>query len=1017
MATRIDKTPGLSQTPQDAIIRSLRSKAGKREQRTDFIGLKRSNSLSDVSDPRKALNNTLVKLNEGDVEEQEFYNSQYDSSDWAVTKDFALEGITKDALLPLLGVSAQDGVVNLNPRIRIQDRISQVDSFSGIDSFNSLHAGPSAQFYRVAKRQVIGFLKFDFNTVTGEITVNELKGVDGVTDLTDEEILSGRRYVILLVEWYELENGSKADLSGTGIYLRVDSEDGWSVEEGLNSLTSIRSILGSLRFPQRPFRLGRGYSSINPPPWFSESPSTGIPDTVENLIRKPSGDPVVERGYWYSKAVIESRWSAEEIRQIGAPTGEVIVQDSNMRWESPPNPLRFETGDWGIRWDGYLYITPGIYSFQVETNCLVKIGVYLDEWTEVFSSGVPSSENSKYFSATSFDVNSIDNKFKYFYSSTEWEAYMPITIRMYVGGTDRSEPSVIVPTEPNIFLKTTKLQDPVNFYSELIDIELEELSPGEFAIFSDDLVSILIPVGDEYASVSYELVEKDGQALGDPIVVEISEIGVITDPELEEGEYKLRIFPVLSGEFEDNLEPLWRGRIASPGEGRTSYSDLVSGDFTPNQQKIPFDFRPSWWKVSQGHPYDRSLALSPSNTPFDGFASNIFKDEFSSGADGFGLYGDGDNNYTQRPNIIAGESKYEESSPKGSNYIGISLSSDRFGEGGRFIADSFPLNNSVFDDPGLLGENELGGDPNHKTSAFGKVTPEVAQIYLWTTGPEELQGKYFLSADSASVTSDDDPELYGLPDFSSNEWLSPISISAVQVCDNSDFEGSSVKKFPAVLPILLEKVEVSGFTVISFSVLLPSLLPGGSEVSQFSGKFIRFYTSNSREFQNTLVDTGESVCLSDVIKLTYDNDDNLIPFQSEIPQALSERVTPFGFDGISGICYPPYIVSDPLLKDTAIGDDDLYDAPAGWYDVFWGDPTKAGLGGKTLTLSRSLEFRGKDAVEPIITPVNFSFSLYSHKFRVDMPLEAEDYDEDVLTYLGNGEQVSDTYYLFVNLPN
>jgi hypothetical protein len=85
--------------------------------------------------------------------------------------------------------------------------------------------------------------------------------------------------------------------------------------------------------------------------------------------------------------------------------------------------------------------------------------------------------------------------------------------------------------------------------------------------------------------------------------------------------------------------------------------------------------------------------------------------------------------------------------------------------------------------------------------------------------------------------------------------------------------------------------------------------------------------------------------------------------------------------------------------------------------VFWGDPTKAGLGGKTLTLSRSLEFRGKDAVEPIITPVDFSFSLYSHKFRVDMPLEAEDYDEDVLTYLGNGEQVSDTYYLFVNLPN
>jgi hypothetical protein len=1017
MATRIDKTPGLSQSPQDAIIRSLRSKAGKREQGTEFIGLKRSNSLSDVLDPRKALNNILAKLNEGDTEEQEIYGSKYDSLDWAVIEDFALEGITKDSLLPLLGVSAQDGIVNLNPRIRIQDRISQIDSFAGIDSFNTLHAGPSAQFYRAARRREIGFLKFNFDETTGQITVNELKGVDGVTNITDGEILLGKQYVILNVEDYELEDGSNVNLSGTGIFLKVDGQDGWSVDEGISSLTSIKDILGSSRFVQRPFRLSRDYSSVNPPPWFSESPGTGIPDSVENIIKDSSGNPVVSRGYWYSKAVIESRWGVEVINRLENSVKESVIQDSNMRWESPPAPLRSEAGYWGIRWDGYLYITPGIYAFQVETNCLVKIDVFLDEWTNVFSINVPDPGITKYFSDFSFNVDNIDDKFKYFYSDTEWDAYMPITIRMYLGGPDKSDPSVVVPSEPNIFLKTTKLANPVSFYNELLDIELDEISPGEFTILSSDLIYILSIVQNEYASVKYELVEKNGQALGGPILIEITELGTISNPDLEEAEYKLKISPLLSEEFQENLEPLWKGRIASPKEGETSYAYLVSGNFNPNQQKIPFNLRKSWWKVSQGHPYERNLPLSPENTPFDGFASNIFKGELSSGVEGFGLYGDGDSNYTQRPNIIIGESRYNESAFKGSNYVGIQLSAGRFGEGGRFIVDAFPINNSVFDNPGLLGEDELGGDPYHKTSAFGKVDSQIARIYLWTTGPEELQGKYFLTVDSASVISDDDPQQYGLPDFSSDEWLSPISISAVQVCDNSDFIDSSVKKFPAVLPMVLEKEEVSGFTIISFSVFLTSLLPGGSEVSQFSGKFIRFYTSDNREFQNTLVDTGETICYSDVLKLTYDNNDNIISSQSEIPKTPSDRVTPFGFDGASGICYPPYVVSDPLLKDVAISDSDLYNSPGGWYDVFWGDYTKPRLGDKTLTLSIGIEFRGEDAVETVATPINIDPSFYSHKFKVDMPLEVGDYDEDILTYLGNGEQVSDTYYLFVNLSS
>lgn len=1011
MATRVEQTPGLSQTPEDFIIRSLRSKAGKKSQDTNFYGLKRSNALSDVSDRGRALNNVLEKINRGDGEERSLYDKPYNSSDWLITREFTAENIDSEYLTPLLGVSSSEGVVSLNPRIRIQDRISQVDSFAGIDSFPGLHSGLDAKFYRAQGRQQIGFIKFDLDPVTGEVTPLELVEPDKVTELTESGILGESSKVIVSVEDYELENGKVSNISGVGIYLEISSPGNWIVSEGLENIAALQEILTPPRFQDLFFRITRDYSSLNPPPWFSSSPSETVADLSPALIKEPPGLPVVFKGYWYSRSYVLERWTADEIQDMQFDE-KAVVQDSNMRWESLPKPLRSQRSNWGIRWDGYLYITPGIYAFELQTNCLVKIDLYLDEWRNVVDTRSSPETGGRYYSASTFDVEDLDDKFKYYFSETEWEGYVPITIRLYLGGEDKVDPNLFPPSEPDIFIKTSRVDSQLNFYSGTFDIELLD-SDGDWQIVSDSLDDILNIVLDENASVLFELTEKNGEVLSLPILVSINEDGVIVSGGLEEAEYTLSVYVAVPPEYLENRAPLWKGRMASPPRNQTDYASLSSGEYYPGQEKTSFDLRPEWWKVSEGHPYDRSLPASPTNTPLDGLATNVFSPELKSYVNGLGFYGDGLGEFSSRPSIILGESRYGTEYELGSNYAGLVLKADRFGRGGLIVFDSFPVNNSTYSSNLLLGETDLGGDPNHKTYYFDKSEYEIAQVYLWTSGDEEYQGKYYLHPNVSAITESDNPVDYGLPEFSSEEWLSPIFISAVQVCDNADFNDSSVKDFVAALSISLEKVTISGYDIIAFSVSLPSILAGGSEVSQFSGKFIKFYTKDNIAFQFGLIDTGEALCFSDALKITYNSEDELIFSQSEVPQPPLDRVSPFGFDSQSGICYPPYTIADPVLSEIAINDEDLYDSEPGQYDVFWGDVTKPGLGGKTLTVLNGIEFTGNDVIEPLSGPtLPIGPQSYTHKILVPLPVD-EGFDEDVLVHIGNNEPVKDFYYLYV----
>jgi len=1048
MATRVDRTSGLSTLNESSLLRRFRLRSPRKEGEANFIGLKRSEALTDVFDPGKTLNNILEKISLLDAAERNKYNGPYNSLDWDVTRDFVDEEIDKNFLLPLAGSSIGGGSlgsqVSTTPRIRIEDRISIANTFVGEGSYPGLHSGPDARFYRNPKALELGYIKFSFSE--NSVTVSELKKPNKTTNLLVSEILGNLSSVVVDLSGYEVGN-EVINLSGSNISLRLISTGSvWTIEEGLSALTNIRGIVGTTQFNNTYFVLSRPYSILNLPKWYTENPGSSEPDNTDPttsamVLRSDGGivSPLISRGYWYSRNYVESRWTPTERSLAG---GNSITEDSNMRWFNDPSPLRGEQYNWGIRWDGYLRITPGIYGLQVQTNVDVKIDIAINGtnpyWTNVFNTRGNSAKESEdtYVSSTTFNTSTVDNRFKYFTGSgaNDWVGYVPITVRMFRGGADKSNKEAFIPTDPNFFIKTTTVPATLKFYSQEHTVTLSGTN-GSWSVSSTSLASIIAILQDSSASVNYKLTAQGSNILTSPIAITLTTNGTTVtsstnNPGLSASTYTLKISPLRTEQFNNNLSALWKGRIASPGAGQITYSSLIDGTYSPDPQTLDFDARPDWWKITEGHPFDRGLGLSDQNTPLDGMVASGFRGVLKSDAPGVGLYGNGADPvvYSSRPNILLGEARYSPSDEVGSNYIGLLLEPNDLGEGGKLIVNALPINDATFSAANRLGANDLGGDPNHKTEAFDNLTPRIARMYLWNPAtPDGNQNKYYLSSNLTTVSASDDPTTLGLPAFSSPDWLSPITVTAISVADNLAFTTNPLG-FVAPLTLSVEKVTVNvggtNYNILAFSTTLASILIGGSEITSFSGKYVKFYNETDLAFQYSLVDTGEGMSFSDVLKLTYDPNFNAA--FSEIPKPPSDRVTPFGFDLPEyggGLCYPPYVVNNPLLESIAISDANLYNSkPVGNYDVFWGDHTKANLGGYSLTITEKLEFGSTNIASVIntLTPSELldtalNASDYSHRLRIDVALDPDLYDPDQVEHIGNGEKVKDSYYAYVQL--
>ena len=1030
MATRIDRTPNLANRFTDRLLVDyLRSQAGKRETDTRFLGLKRSNALSDVDSNFKTLNNLLKKINVLDVADKTLYGRDYNADDWSITRNFLDEDINGSFLSPLAGLGG-----STTPRIRIEDRLSFADSFYGKGSIEGYHSGPDAQFYIDRGPTNIGSIRFTFNSSTRIVTVAALLGTDGVTPITASDILGGGSVVVIDLDSYTVTGGQELSISGSGVSLRLESPGSWSVDSGLDNLLTIREITGTSQFVNSVFEMSRPASVINKPKWFKDNPGSvgpGGPDdsvvtTSPRLLVNRFGQisPVIRQGYWYTKAYVRSRWDQFSDALLYIRNSETsIVQDSNMQWRENPPELRGEQYNWGIRWDGYLLITPGSYVFTVQTNVDVRIDMDVaGGWLNVFDTRTAAlrGQSDSYVAASSFNTSALAAKYKYFTGTgaNDWVGYAPITIRLFRGGPDKADGTLSIPTEPDMFINTLVVSGTKTYYGRDINVTLSG-SDGAWSVSSAQLSGLIAILQDVNASVTYTLAEFNGGSLVPATPIVLATNGTVvtsTTTGLVAGSYVIRVAPAVSG----SPTPLWRGRIASPGPNHKDYSDLTNESYVPDLRRAPLSIRPDWWKIFDGSPYVTGQTPGPENTPIDGFVRSSFRATLNSEAIGVGLYGNGSGVFSSRPNIILGESRYSTGEPRGSNYIGVLLKSNRLGEGGKLIVNALPANNSTGSDATLLGVNDLGGGSNHLTSAAANLTPRSAQLYLWTnpTVPSTgLNNKYYTVSNLGTVAASNDPTLYGLPPFSDVAWLAPVTITCTRVANDSGFT-TGVAGFVSPLTLSVEKVVVSGFNLLAFTTTLTSILTGGVVVASFSGKFVEFYTEADLAFQYARVDTGEGVSFGDVLKFTY-SAGTLLPGLSEVPRPPEDRVTPLGFDKpefSGGLCYPPYGINNPLLVGVAQSDSELATSPIGNHDVIWGNPAQSALGGHVLRITEKLEFLGLEAISVLSSPVTLDPNSYSHRFRTDTILDPS-LDEDVLEHIGNGEKVKDSYYAFVKLDS
>ena len=707
-------------------------------------------------------------------------------------------------------------------------------------------------------------------------------------------------------------------------------------ENSRELITNTYNILTQAVFNTIKFELVRPYSTKNQPKWFAESPAessnlvAGSADDIDPLttfavLNYTNGEfrPYTEREYWYSKEYVETRWSLTERTLLGVELNvdgsAGIYQDSNMRFFEPPTVVKEYKDNWGIRWDGYLVITnPSSqkFAFNVKTNTGIRIDVANGEdefgptWSTVFNSLDENASvrvnptSDQFYSKQSFVLDDTSLRFIHYTNDdlVDYIVYLPISIRLFHGAFDKAYPETIIDPEPNLFIKlmSSTNVDPKTYYGgdTIVSIELDG---SDYLVIPDgaegsiDLLSVL---NDPLSSSSYSLITQGQEVVrlvqngvdgnNQPVFVEETvslqtaitpvPLTLIVDGGLikitgftgDVGVYTLRVTPSIL-DYSD--EALWKSRFISPPKTYKSYEELVNGDFEPSIYKYEYNDRPQWWKVSDGHKYLRSSDITSVNTPLDGFILNSFRPTLSSLAPDHGLYGDGAGNYSNRPNIILGESKYLNDGLDSQNYIGIRLVKNFLGEGGKIRITGLPVNNSTFSDSTLLGANDLGGSPNHLTASANRIGSRVFRPYLYNAGVEGVPDRFYLVANPTTVTASDTPETLGLPPFSNvAAWASPITITAVEKADNDLFT-TGVLPFVAPLTLNAEKVVFNNggtnYDLVAFTTTLQSILTGGLDVSNFSGKYIRFYNEVDSAFQFSRVDTGESISFSDVLKLTY----------------------------------------------------------------------------------------------------------------------------------------------------
>ena len=591
-------------------------------------------------------------------------------------------------------------------------------------------------------------------------------------------------------------------------------------------------------------------------------------------------------------------------------------------------------------------ITPGAWETVIDTS---YDKVRKPTNTTGTGSANYANEEDRFISSESFTLTELETggTFKHdtaLDGSTQIR-YVPISIRMWNGGPDLSDAeqeTFEVPLEPNMFLKygysETDAGDTDSFYSGEATITVAA-NLTDVTVDAADQAFMAAIMGDSDKEVVYKLIAKneqitktyvdengDEQTVTETVTNSISPVTLtltgtnatdidITaavdqqDPPqavtLTAGTYTLQILPDKS---DYSFITLWSTKIIGPKQeeyqgyqdllGGVTYTDGVPNWIEPLTNKLTLDQRPEWWKVSDGNRYIYSDAISKTNDPLDGFRSNYFASTLKS-AEGpsnqyIGLYGDGaasNRVFATRKNLILGEAKYG-SDTQGSNYVGMRLTSNYLGEGGKIKFTGIPINKANSDWTGLTGANsalvanDLGGGTNHQTAVQATTKTITVHYDGPSTADTCASDKFFvhdaLGATTAPTISQDNPLTYGLPAFGgANDavWAQPIIITAVSSNGGGQFAAPLVLSAEKVIydrsqstpsnRIITDTTNALTGNQVYLLAFTTTFAPALSGSDAIDGETLTYYREADIAFQFKSVDTGESISFSDVLKVTY----------------------------------------------------------------------------------------------------------------------------------------------------
>ena len=372
------------------VVPPLSTVADPTDTEVKYFGLIRDDSLDDLESSTEALQEVLKDIQSVSERETE---GAFNLKDVSILDGIEVFGVTKEDLSPLKGAALSDGAGEaiVNPRQRLQDRITHFESFAGRGTpfFGS---GPIKYVYYAppAGTDLPGIVSVASNgTVTGNGT--NFNGSTGASDPFTPHVLTDGDYV----DAYNSNN------ERVGRYIVSGNPSSMTAMTVTNAATgSITAVSNAT--------LKIVYSHTSPPPFFTESITStafNAPDHIPSISQLEFTHRIgsSSSGIFVPKKYKEDWWEGDYERDFKAPTSNPyqasgenaendptfnIIKDGNKNYGLMLDEFPIDK-NLGIRYDFYLKkdFAGQYFKWAVQKYGEVKIDIY--KQTGVATNGNP----------------------------------------------------------------------------------------------------------------------------------------------------------------------------------------------------------------------------------------------------------------------------------------------------------------------------------------------------------------------------------------------------------------------------------------------------------------------------------------------------------------------------------------------------------------------------------------------------------------------------------------------------